>query len=80
MDLAADPDCFSDQLTDGCQPFWVNIVYYRVLLEVQATAMPNREKPAAALMDGVPLHFAERQSDVITKIITQIVKPSPYRQ
>lgn len=68
-DLAADPDCFPDQLADACQPHQVSKVYFRALPEEQVAAMSEGDKPAAVMMDGVPFHFVGWPSDEITAVI-----------
>jgi LmbE family N-acetylglucosaminyl deacetylase len=67
--LAADPDCFPDQLADACQPHQVNKVYFRALPEEQVTAMAEEEKPAAVMMGGVPFYFVGRRRGEITTVI-----------
>ena len=69
VDLAADPDCFPDQLADACQPHRVSKLYYRALPEEQVAAMSEGDKPAAVMMDGVPFHFAGQRHDEITTAI-----------
>jgi len=68
--LAADPDCFPDQLQDVCQPHQVSKVYFRTLPETQLVSMADEEgKPAAVMMDGVPFYFAARPEEEISTII-----------
>jgi LmbE family N-acetylglucosaminyl deacetylase len=69
VDLAADPDCFPDQLADACQPHQVSKLYYRALPEEQVAAMSEGRKPAAVMMDGVPFYFVGRRPDEITTVI-----------
>lgn len=69
VDLAADPDCFPDQLADACQPHQVSKVYFRALPEEQVAAMSEGGKPAAVMMDGVPFYFVGRRHDEITTVI-----------
>jgi LmbE family N-acetylglucosaminyl deacetylase len=69
FDLAADPDCFPDQLAGVCQPHQVSKVYFRALREEQVTAMSEDDKPAAVMMDGVPFYFVGRRDDEITTVI-----------
>ncbi len=68
-DLAADPDCFPNQLADACQPYQVSKVYFRALPQEQVAAMSEGGKPAAVMMDGVPFYFVGRRHDEITTVI-----------
>ena len=69
VDLAADHDCFPDQMSGACQPHQVNKLYYRVLPEQQLDVMSDSETPAAVMMDGVPFYFVGIPSDGITTVI-----------
>jgi LmbE family N-acetylglucosaminyl deacetylase len=70
VDLAADPDCFPEQLAGACDPHRVSKVYFRALPEAQVAAMAEEEgKPAAVMMDGVPFYFVARREDEITTVI-----------
>jgi LmbE family N-acetylglucosaminyl deacetylase len=69
-ELAADPDCFPEQLADVCQPHQVSKVYLRALPEAQVAATRGEDgKPASVMMDGVPFYFAGRREDEITTVI-----------
>lgn len=69
-ELAADPDCFPEQLASVCQPHQVSKVYLRALPEAQVTSMADEEgKPAAVMMDGVPFYFVAWPEDEITCVI-----------
>ena len=69
VNLAADHDCFPNQLAGACQPHRVSKVYFRALPEEQVVAMSDGNKPAAVTMDGVPFYFTGRRCDEITTII-----------
>jgi LmbE family N-acetylglucosaminyl deacetylase len=69
VNLAADADCFPDQLAGTCQPHRVSKVYFRVLPEDQVAAMAEGDKPAAVMMDNVPFYFVGRRRDEITAVI-----------
>jgi LmbE family N-acetylglucosaminyl deacetylase len=69
VDLAADPDCFPDQLAGTCRPHQVSKVYFRALPEEQVAAMAEEGKPAAVMMDRVPFYFVGRRQDEITTVI-----------
>jgi N-acetyl-1-D-myo-inositol-2-amino-2-deoxy-alpha-D-glucopyranoside deacetylase len=70
VDLAADPDCFPEQLADTCSPHRVSKVYFRILPEAQVAAMAEEEgKPPAVMMDGVPFYFAAQREDEITTMV-----------
>jgi LmbE family N-acetylglucosaminyl deacetylase len=69
VNLAADHDCFPDQLAGVCQPHQVSKLYFRALPEEQVATMSEGDKPAAVMMDGVPFYFVGRRSDEITTII-----------
>jgi LmbE family N-acetylglucosaminyl deacetylase len=69
VDLAADPDCFPERLTDACKPHQVSKVYFRALPEEQVAAMSEDGKPAAVMMDGVPFYFVGRRDGEITTVI-----------
>jgi LmbE family N-acetylglucosaminyl deacetylase len=68
-DLAADPDCFPEQLSGTCSPHQVSKVYYRVLPEEQVAAMIQGDKPAAVTMDGVPFYFVGKSAEEMTTVI-----------
>lgn len=69
FELAADPQCFPDQLSGTCQPYQVSKLYYRALLEEQVAAMSENGKPPALMMDGVPFYIVGHPRDEITTII-----------
>jgi N-acetyl-1-D-myo-inositol-2-amino-2-deoxy-alpha-D-glucopyranoside deacetylase len=69
VDLAADPDCFPDQVSGTCQPHQVDKLYYRVLPKQQLKVMSNGESRAAVIMDGVPFYFVGLPSEEITTVI-----------
>jgi LmbE family N-acetylglucosaminyl deacetylase len=69
VNLAADHDCFPNQLTGTCQPHQVSKVYFRALPEEQVATMGEGDKPAAVMMDGVPFYFFGRRHDEITTAI-----------
>ncbi len=68
-DLAADPDCFPDQVTETCERHRISKVYFVALPEEQVAAMAEEDRPAAIMMDGVPFRFAGRRRDEITTVI-----------
>jgi LmbE family N-acetylglucosaminyl deacetylase len=68
-DLAADPDCFPDQVTETCERHRVSKVYFVALPEEQVAAMSQEGETAAVMMDGVPFRFAGRRRDEITTVI-----------
>ncbi len=67
--LAADHDCFPDQLAGVCRPHQVNKLYFRCLPQEQVAAMSDGDKPAAVMMDGVPFYFVGLWRDEITTSI-----------
>jgi LmbE family N-acetylglucosaminyl deacetylase len=67
--LAADPECFPDQLAGTCQPHQVDKLYLRVMPEEQVAAMAEGGMPAAVTMDGVPFPFLGRRREDITTVI-----------
>jgi len=69
VNLAAEPDCFPEQLAGACQPHQVPKVYFRALPEEQVAAMFGEDRPAAVMMDGVPFPFVGRRRDEITTVI-----------
>lgn len=70
IDLAADPDCFPDQLAGACRPHRVDKLYYRVLSEEQVEGMAEREGQRASVdMDGVPFPFVGWPMEEITTIV-----------
>ena len=69
VELAADQDCFPNQVSGTCQPHQIDKLYYRVLPEEQLEAMSAGESPAAVMMDGVPFYFVGLPSDEITTVI-----------
>lgn len=68
FNLAADPDCFPEQLPDACEPHQISKVYYRVLSEKQVAAMAEEGRPAL-MMDGVPFYFFGWREEEITTVI-----------
>lgn len=69
FDLAADPDCFPDQLAGVCQPHQVSKLYYQAVPEEWVATMTQGDRPAAVMMDGVPFAFVGRRRDEITTVI-----------
>lgn len=69
VDLAADPDCFPDQLDETCEPHQVSKLYFRVLSQEQVDAMGEDGEPAALMMDGVPFPLIGWPREEITTII-----------
>jgi LmbE family N-acetylglucosaminyl deacetylase len=69
VNLAADADCFPDHVRGACEPHLVSKVYYRVLPEEFVEAMAEGDKPAAAMMDGVPFYMVGRGRDEITTVV-----------
>ncbi len=69
FELAADPQCFPDQLAASCRPHQVSKLYYRALLEEQVATMSENGKPPASMMDGVPFYLVGYPRDEITTII-----------
>ena len=68
-DLAAEPECFPEQLNAGCKPHQISKIYFRTLSEAQVAAMSQNGKPAAVMMDGVPFYFVGRSDNEITTFI-----------
>ncbi len=68
-DLAADKDCFPDQIAGTCRPHQVDKVYYRALAEEQVAAMAEGGRRPAVMMDGVPFYFVGRSAGEITTVI-----------
>ncbi len=69
VDLAADADCFPEQVSGSCRPHRVSKLYYGALPEEQVAAMSQGGKPAAVMMDGVPFYFVGRKREEITTVI-----------
>ena len=69
VDLAAEEDCFPEQLSGSCQPHQVRKLYLRSLPESQVMAMGEGGKPASVMMDGVPFVFHAHAPDEITTVI-----------
>ena len=69
VNLAADHDCFPDQLAGVCRPHQVSKVYFRTLPDKQVAVMSDGDKPAAVMMDGVPFYFVGHPPDEITTSI-----------
>jgi LmbE family N-acetylglucosaminyl deacetylase len=67
--LAADTDCFPEQLAETCEPHQVSKVYFRALPAEQVAVMSQDDKPAAVAMDGVPFYFAGYTAAEITTVI-----------
>jgi LmbE family N-acetylglucosaminyl deacetylase len=67
-ELAADEQCFPDQIEGVCQPHVVTKVYYRVLPELTVAQMADRGMQAV-MMDGVPFPFVGYPADQITTVI-----------
>ena len=68
LDLAAKPDCFPEQVAQGCTPHQVDKLYYQVITEEQVRGIFGDE-PAAVIMDDVPFPFVGvPQKDVTTVI------------
>jgi LmbE family N-acetylglucosaminyl deacetylase len=66
--LAADADCFPDQIAGVCRPHQVEKLYFRVLNQAQVQAMAEDLQPAV-MMDGVPFFFQGYASEEITTVI-----------
>jgi LmbE family N-acetylglucosaminyl deacetylase len=69
VELAADPDCFPDQVAGTCQPHLVSKLYYRVLPKDQVADMADAQGRAAVMMDGVPFPFIGYDEAEITTVI-----------
>jgi LmbE family N-acetylglucosaminyl deacetylase len=69
FDLAADPECFPNQLDEECTPHQMDKLYYRVLSEELVNAMSEEGGPAAVMMDGVPFPIVGHPQDEITTVI-----------
>jgi len=69
VELAADPDCFPDQLSTACEPHQVSKLYYRALSKEQVAALSDGDEPAAVMMDGVPFRIIGRHPEEITTVI-----------
>lgn len=69
FDLAADPNCFPDQLDGVCEPHQIDKLYFRVLSEERLAAMSEDGERPAVMMDGVPFHIVGRPSKEITTVI-----------
>jgi LmbE family N-acetylglucosaminyl deacetylase len=68
-DLAADPDCFPNQVPGVCQTHQISKLYFRALTEAQVAAMSGGDRPAAVMMDGVPFPFTPRKDPELTTFI-----------
>jgi LmbE family N-acetylglucosaminyl deacetylase len=68
-DLAADEDCFPDQISGTCMPHQPSKLYYQVLSEEVLAVMSPEGKPAAVMMDGVPFPMVGYSRDEITTVI-----------
>jgi LmbE family N-acetylglucosaminyl deacetylase len=69
FDLAADPECFPGQVEDGCVPFRVSKLYYRVLSEERLAGMSKDGAPPAVMMDGVPFPMVGHSAEEITTVV-----------
>ncbi|MHB1293890.1 MAG: PIG-L deacetylase family protein [Anaerolineae bacterium] len=67
--LAAERDCFPEQLRDDCQPHQVSKLYYQVLTRSQAEAFSEDGKPFDVMMDGVPFPSVPYPDEQITAAI-----------
>ncbi len=65
VELAAQPDCFPEQLDADCRPHQVAKLYYRALSAEQLAERAAQGR-AAVMMDGVPFAFVGYGSDYIT--------------
>ena len=68
-DLAADQECFPDQISDTCAPHQVSKLYYQVLSEEVLSFLAPQGNPATVMMDGVPFPMVGYPSDEITTVI-----------
>jgi LmbE family N-acetylglucosaminyl deacetylase len=66
--LAADEDCFPDQIAGSCRPHQVDKLYFRVLNQAQVEAMTEDLQPAV-MMDGVPFFFKGYPPGEITTVV-----------
>jgi len=69
FELAADPDCFPDQLDGACELHQVSKLYFRELSEERVASISEDGGPAAVMMDGVPFHLFGRPREEITTVI-----------
>jgi LmbE family N-acetylglucosaminyl deacetylase len=69
FELAADPDCFPDQLGGTCELHQISKLYFRVLSEERLDDMSEDGGPAAVMMDGVPFYLAAHPREEITTVI-----------
>jgi LmbE family N-acetylglucosaminyl deacetylase len=68
-DLAADPDCFPDQLDGTCDLQQVSKLYFRVLPEERLSDLSEGGVPAAVMMDGVPFPLIAYPREEISTLI-----------
>jgi len=69
FDLAADPDCFPDQLDGACELHQISKLYFRVLPQEPLDDMSEHVGPRAVMMDGVPFSLVAHPREDITSII-----------
>jgi LmbE family N-acetylglucosaminyl deacetylase len=69
FDLAADPDCFPDQLDGTCELHQISKLYFRVLPEERLDDISEDVGLTAVMMDGVPFYFVPHPLEDITAII-----------
>lgn len=69
FELAADPDCFADQLDGVCAPHQISKLYFRVLSEERIAGMSEDGKPPSVMMDGVPFRIVGQPHEEITAVI-----------
>jgi LmbE family N-acetylglucosaminyl deacetylase len=67
--LAADPDCFPNQLEGSCEVHQVSKLYYRVLSEERLKAMSEEGERPSVMMDGVPFSIVGRPEEEITTVV-----------
>lgn len=69
FELAADADCFPDQLDGVCEPHQISKLYFRVLSEERIAGMSEDGKPPSLMMDGVPFSIVGQPQEQITTVI-----------
>jgi len=69
FEMAADPNCFPDQLDGACESHQISKLYFRVLPEERLAEISEDGEPPALMMDGVPFYIVGRPATDITTII-----------
>ena len=70
VELAANPECFPEQVAGACSPHTVSKLYYAVLDEAQYLGMMGAGPRPVVMMDGVPFPMEYRRAEDITTVIS----------